>query len=135
MKLLVSTSEGQGQRSNDFCFVPEGEIVFFGIDCDRDRHDVDGTCGCRRALCGIECKKATTTFKVAEVDITEQGVKDLITKHYVEDWTLDEKDARQGADENFEMIETAVGNHPVGTILERRPRIKPRILEKSEVGA
>ena len=27
MKILISTQETQGYRDNDFCFVPEGEII------------------------------------------------------------------------------------------------------------
>ena len=30
MKLLTTTRDGQGKRSNDFCFAEEGEIAYFG---------------------------------------------------------------------------------------------------------
>jgi hypothetical protein len=54
MKLLVSTTETQGQRKNDFCFVPEGEILVFAFECDRDRGNPDGPCGCARSMSGVE---------------------------------------------------------------------------------
>ena len=78
MKILVSTTETQGQRDNDFCFVPEGEIV------KRDSHmcdtHPDGKCGCARALAGIDCHKATTTMKVVDLPITEDELKEKIYK-------------------------------------------------------
>lgn len=64
MKVLVSTAETQGQRENDFCYVPEGEIVMLGFICDRDVNDPDGECSCNRCLIGTKCLKGTTTFKV-----------------------------------------------------------------------
>ena len=51
MKVLVGTKETQGQRSNDFSWAEDGELVMFGSECDRE--DVDGTCGCRRAMSGL----------------------------------------------------------------------------------
>src|SRR3990167_30247 len=65
MKVLVSTRKTQGFRKNDFCFVPEGELVmpdFAGDICG----ETDGECGCGRALSGVLTRKATTTFVVVE---------------------------------------------------------------------
>ena len=64
MKILISTQETQGHRDNDFCFVPEGEIVAIGITCDHDKNDPDGNCGCYRDFTGAKCKLGTTTAKV-----------------------------------------------------------------------
>ena len=68
MKILVSTAETNGQRESDFCFVPEGERLYRGPICARDRNDPnpDGGCGCGRALNGVLCHKGTTTFKVVD---------------------------------------------------------------------
>jgi hypothetical protein len=38
------------------------------VACDRDRDNIDGGCGCRRSLAGVVSRRATTTFKVAEID-------------------------------------------------------------------
>ena len=73
-KILVSTKDTQGQRSNDFCYVPEGEPVRFGIICDRDKGRPDGGCGCARSLIGIYCGKGTTTFKVALSELTRAQI-------------------------------------------------------------
>jgi len=72
IKIFVSTKETQGQRDNDFCFVPENEPVRYGVVCDRDEGNPDGFCGCARSLKGVECAKATTTFKVKSVAITRE---------------------------------------------------------------
>jgi len=82
MKVLVSTKETQGQRKNDFCFVPEGEILRFGFECDNE--GIDSRCGCRRSMSGIFCHKATTTFKVVDLPIAEsdfiQKIQDSVIK-------------------------------------------------------
>jgi len=64
MKVLVATEETQGHRKTDFCWTEEGELVFFGSECTRET--IDGECGCRRSLCGLRTRKATTTFRVVE---------------------------------------------------------------------
>jgi len=63
MKLLVATTQTQGQRQNDFCWATPGEILHFGSECDRE--GIDGACGCKRSLSGLDSLKATTTMIVA----------------------------------------------------------------------
>jgi hypothetical protein len=66
MKVLVATKDTQGRRQNDFCFVPEGELVTFPtFECTSGT--VDDHCGCGRSMTGVRCRKATTTFKVVEM--------------------------------------------------------------------
>jgi hypothetical protein len=69
MKLLVATK----QPDTEFCFVPEGEILFNNISvcCKSD------SCGCNRSLSGTTTFKATTTAKVAEVDMSDQELFEL----------------------------------------------------------
>jgi hypothetical protein len=76
MKALVATKQSQGARKNDFCHVPEGELVTFAGECDTDRDSVDGNCGCRRSMSGTLSLKATTTFKVVELP---GGIAELAT--------------------------------------------------------
>ena len=66
MKVLVATSQTQGQRENDFNFCVEGELVTVGLVCATDRYDPDGGCGCGRAFAGLNSHRATTTAKVKE---------------------------------------------------------------------
>ncbi len=69
MKLLVATAQTQGERSNDFNFCVEGELVWIGEACATDQQDPDGGCGCGRAFAGMNSHRATTTARVAELDI------------------------------------------------------------------
>lgn len=63
--VFVSTTETQGQRTNDFCYVPEGELVIPpSFTCSSET--TDGPCGSKRSWGGVTCHKATTTMKVAK---------------------------------------------------------------------
>jgi hypothetical protein len=120
VKALVATKDGQGVRKNDFCWVPEGEIVHFPFECDRDRDDVDAYCGCRRSMVGIECAKATTTMKVEELDTTEQQVFEKLKRHYMEDWLMDEKRAEKMARDELEDLKRIAKTFRAGAVLEKR---------------
>jgi len=74
VKVLVATEKTQGARENDFCFVPEGEMVTFGYECEGEA--TDGPCGCRRSLVGVECRKATTTMRVLDLAITRSKLEE-----------------------------------------------------------
>jgi len=120
MKVLVATKEGQGIRKNDFCWVPEGEIVHFGFECDGDKDDIDGCCGCRRAMVGIDCAKATTTMKVMELPVKRRDITEQLKKHYQGDWKMKASVAEKMArDEIKEMVGIA-DKFPVGAIVEKR---------------
>src|SRR5207244_6778058 len=76
LKLLVATTKTQGQRKNDFCHATEGEILRVGMQCDRER--VDGQCGCRRCLVGLQSGKGTTTFMAVEKEITAAQLLEMV---------------------------------------------------------
>lgn len=116
MKVLVATEQTQGQRENDFCFVPEGELVMFGTECDRE--DIDGNCGCKRSMAGLKCQKATTTIMVAEMDVDLEA--EIAASLIDGGWGkigLNIEEATAGASEEVVRI---AEKFPVGTILERR---------------
>lgn len=69
MKVLIQTKETQGWRANDFCFGRDGEIVMFPVT--RCEEDIDGPCGCGRALVGALSRMGTTTFMAREVEGVE----------------------------------------------------------------
>jgi hypothetical protein len=49
MKVLTATSRTQGERSGDYCFCVEGELVTLPqVICARDARNPDGGCGCGR---------------------------------------------------------------------------------------
>ena len=121
MKLLVSTTETQGRRRNDFCFVPEGEILTFTFECDSDRGNPDGSCGCSRSMSGIECKKGTTTFKVAEVEITLDELRGKLRVSYPLHGVRDAQLNRDIRD-----LRGIASPYPVGAILEKRENFQER---------
>lgn len=103
IRLFVSTKETQGQRANDFCFVPVGEIVLphpFSI-CTNG--SVDDDCGCHRSLSGLICNKATTTAMVVDYLIEPKELITLITNTLI----------RQG----YEPILTAVTVEHITTVV------------------
>lgn len=118
MKVLVATKEGQGIRGNDFCWVPENEIVHFGFECDGG--SVDDHCGCRRAMVGIDCSKATTTMKVVDLEVKCLEIVSRLKEHYVKDWKMDEKRALITAIEELIDLRMSVKQFPLGAIIEKR---------------
>lgn len=120
MKVLVATKDGQGVRKNDFCWVPEGEILHFGFECDSDRDDIDGYCGCRRAMVGLDCAKSTTTMKVAELPVKRREVFDRLVKHYREGWKMKVKVAKEMARDELKDLLKIVISFPLGVVLEKR---------------
>lgn len=65
-RAFVATTETQGLRKNDFCFVPEGELLTFPtMICTGEW--ADDRCGCNRSLCGVKSHTATTTAQVVDI--------------------------------------------------------------------
>lgn len=133
MKILVATRKTQGKRSSDFCFVPEGEPVWLGFTCDKDRHDPDGECGCARSVTGVRDLRGTTTFMVVEYNGDVVSYTRLITR------AISESLERPLTNEDDSMIAQEVGviywiasRFPVGTVLERRGerKFRPRSLRQ-----
>lgn len=112
MKIIVATSETQGQRPGDFNFVPEGEVVIVS-DCDC----LHKSCGCSRSMVGVLCGKGTTTMKVIESDLTRDGYLRLVreaNKGYA-DLGVDES----SFDEQADALLTLAGGFQVGAVIER----------------
>ena len=112
MKIIVATSETQGQRAGDFNFVPEGEVVIVS-DCDC----LHKGCECSRSMVGVLCGKGTTTMKVVESDLTRDDYLRLIreaNKGY-EDLGIDQSLFHEQADA---LLELAM-RFPAGAVIER----------------
>ena len=121
MKLLTVTSETQGQRSNDFMWCEEGELVKFGMECDGE--EVDGSCGCRRSMVGVKSNKATTTMKVIRVEITEEKLASVLRSNYKKGGWYDfmENDAAENYIRlEIEDIVRVSRMFPVGSVVEKR---------------
>ena len=118
MKLIVATKEKQGVRENDFHHTNEGEIVYFGFECDCET--VDGPCGCKRSLVGIDSHKASTTFKVVEKNITETELNKML-KDSLAKAGWDVKDSAVESDAR--MLIRLAKRFLIGTVLERRGEV------------
>jgi hypothetical protein len=116
MKLFVATSETQGQRQNDFSFCNEGEILSFALECDGEK--IDGPCGCKRSLSGLDSKKATTTMRVANVPAGEFINK--LVAHLTECWSYPLEEAEDRALNEIRMIQHMAAQFSEGAIVERR---------------
>ncbi len=121
MRILVATNETQGKRKNDFCWTQEGELVIMAFECDTDKNNVDGTCGCGRSMSGLTTAKATTTFKVVDLPCyKEVNVLNKIRAHYTKNWRMKRKDAIEYAKEMLEELNSIAYKFPVGKVLEKR---------------
>jgi hypothetical protein len=84
MRVLVATRETQGQRTDDFYWANDGELVLPPLVCDSP------VCGCDRSFVGIDSHKATTTAMVAErPDVTPQSLKELVRANLKDGGWLD----------------------------------------------
>lgn len=117
MKILVATTETQGDRANDFFWTNEGEILLFGFECDSDHGNPDGSCGCARSMSGIESKKGCTTFKVVDRDMTVEDLGKMLYKSKTSGgWTVTE----EGMLEQARMLVSLVGTFEAGMVVEKR---------------
>jgi hypothetical protein len=123
MKLIVSTARTQQTRKSDFCFVPEGEPVTFGLACHSGRGAIDGGCGCQRCLIGVKNRKGTTTFEVTDRPGLDRGglialLRDSVMAAYGLPLREADLQAAREADELSRLAEA----FPVGIVLEKRGR-------------
>lgn len=116
-KVLVATKETQGQRASDFSFVPDGELVRFGLACDNTNCDIDGDCPCRRSLLGFDSHSSTTTFKVI---VVKGGTDEMFNNAYAISEAAAggriDKDTTKAANKILKIA----AKYPEGTILEYR---------------
>ena len=123
MKILVATKETQKQRASDFCWTNEGEVVRLAFECDRDRENIDGACGCRRSMTGCTSQKATTTMKVEDRNIKIEEYIEIIKESFIKaGWykLMGEKLAEERISEDVEYILSRVKKLPAGAIIEKR---------------
>lgn len=130
MKILTATSNGQGVRDNDFDHAIEGELVWIGFTCARDRDDPDGGCGCGRAFAGLNSHRATTTAMVRDLPLDRDDLL-LALAAYEESagYACDhERYAAELEREVDDVIEIVSAWH-VGDVIERRLDVLgPRLL-------
>lgn len=119
MRVLVATRLTQGTRKNDFFWALEGELVGFAFECDRE--EVDGACGCKRALGGFESHKATTTVRVIErPDLTIAKLAEAKAASLIAGGWGEIPDVDKLALAEAHEIARIAKFYPVGAVLERR---------------
>lgn len=118
MKVLVATKELQGQRKSDFCFVDEGEPIVFSS-------------GHRTAMVGVNSRKATTTFKVVEMDLTAEGLVQQVVDSYRRMGMVNPTNEERFKTDALGMaveLKNLAAHFPVGTVVEKAGRsFKERI--------
>jgi hypothetical protein len=116
MKVLVATSRTQRTRKNDYNFCIEGELVWIGLVCRKDAQDPDGGCGCGRGFGGLSSHRATTTARVAEIEMSPA--------EYAEALRSSLEQQGYGADalcsKEADILAELVADWPVGAVVERR---------------
>ncbi len=120
MKVLVATSETQGQQPGDYDWCVDGELVWIGEVCDTDRRDPAGGCGCGRGFAGMASRRATTTAAVRELA--------WVTRETFHTSLRESLDAQgwlkvYGADRVAKMADRLLAlaaRLPVGSIVQRR---------------
>ena len=119
MKVLVSVN--RPTREDDFCFVPDGEIVYEqALTCSSYGRAMQ--CGCGRSLAGTTTHKATSTMEVQDVDVSDDDLIALALQCGKETgWGA--RYVLQGLDK----MRKAAEKFPVGTQVEAR--IAPRSMK------
>ena len=122
MHVLVSTTVTQGESLDDFCHVPEGELVGrYGLLCDDEGPDRSG-CGCGRSFAGFETQRATSTAMVVDVDLTRTEWRAAVFRVLTETGYAEVLSANELAEavDDIEAEDLEPVQHlPEGTVLGR----------------
>lgn len=119
MRVLVATTETQGDRPGDYSATLEGELVtVLVVECDApDR------CGCGRGFPGLASRRATTTACVVErPDLDADTVRDLVADSLDRDgWGrgLQPDEFDDLVDDHVALLAMVCGSFPVGTVVGR----------------
>lgn len=121
MKVLVATSRTQGARYNDFDYCVEGELVWFEPSCDHGDTDSADLCGWCRSFSGLSSHRATTTARVAELDISPQDYLLALSASLDEQGWTGHLDAAHAEAKVVEIRDSLAGFadlYPVDTVME-----------------
>jgi hypothetical protein len=118
MKVLVATTEGQGDHVGDYCWCVDGELVTpLTLECRDER------CGCSRGFPGLASDRATTTAMVVEREQFDeatlaQAVRDALTRG---GWLrlLGPVEGNELVNDHLDAISEVCRAFGVGTVLGR----------------
>ncbi|EMD28740.1 DUF7715 family protein [Amycolatopsis azurea] len=116
MKLLVATSQTQGERANDFNHCVDGELLWIAPCCGDGESSPDSECGCGRSFGGLNSHLGTTTALVAELPgfTYPDYAEALRSSLAAQGWPS------EAADEVATGLLAFAFGWEVGTVLERR---------------
>ena len=120
MHVLVATRDLQCTAPDDFFWGVEGELVSFPTECSRPQD-----CGCGRSFAGLSSKRATTTARVEEIDLTMGAYVQLLVADALNDVASIELDSdeaeavRQAAELAAEELGRVAATFACGTVVAR----------------
>ncbi len=125
VKVLVATTERQGERPTDYSRAVDGELVFVPDEfCDT------ADCGCRLGFAGMASAEATTTaLVVGREDLTLHDLSTALSDSLERQgwlsgaWTDDDEETFRHL---FQRLLVAASHFPVGSILERNGHLLHR---------
>jgi hypothetical protein len=124
MRVLEITGRLQGQRHDDYHWGHEGELAYIpGTVCDCP------DCGCERGFVGMASRRPSTTAEVVDRPglTIEVVANELASSLQAGGWMPEADPADPIVAELLEWLVRAVGDHPVGTVLElTRAEARPR---------
>lgn len=125
VKVLVATTERQGDRHDDYAWAVDGELVYIPIDAC----DCPG-CGCERGFAGMASSRATTTALVVDrVDLGSAELGRALSDSLERQGWLDPE---RSADQDelfrhlFQRLLVAAAHFPTGSIIEREGHLVRR---------
>lgn len=119
VKVLVATTEAQGDRTDDYASAVDGELVYVPVT------------GCDRGFAGMASNLGTTTAMVVErldlsVDHLWTALSDSLTRQGVlgDEWTDHDHEVFRRL---FQRMLATASHFPIGSIVEREgERIRRR---------
>ena len=115
MRIFVSTRQTQGDRPDDFCFVPDGEIVVFPFKTNFNNKEIN-TC-----LVGIESKSSSTTFLVMESDLSRKEYIQKIASFFIQSGaTVSQNEANDWGKIYAEKVISFAEKFPVGSVVGKK---------------
>lgn len=119
-KVLVASSEGQGDVEGDYSWRVDGELVYVqGLACSNP------ACGCDRGFAGMSSSRATTTAQVVDrPDLSDDEVRQALADSLDRGGWIDQNDGSAEtaafiADLYASLVEIIDGGQ-VGSLVRRR---------------
>jgi hypothetical protein len=119
MRVLVATTETQGEQPGDYAWAVDGELVTAVVAECRS----PDSCGCARGFPGLASSRATTTAMIVDrPEIDNDTLWEVIADSLDRDgWSdhLCDDEFHDLVEEHLSVIGVICASFPVGTVLNR----------------